>query len=99
MRQNWSVPSLRSASEVCKILCLKGSAFEMGRQHGECLRDEIAYAIHRCIERFALSLQGWHRDTLLMLAQQLAQSLPEAYREELQGISAGSGVAMDDLLL
>ena len=34
-----------------------------------------------------------------MFAQQLAQSLPDAYREELQGISAGSGVAMDDLLL
>ena len=97
--QHWSVPSLRPASEVFKILCLKGSAFEMGRQHGECLRDEIAYAIHRCIERFALSQQGWHRDTLLAFAQQLAQGLPDAYREELQGISAGSGVSMDDLLL
>ena len=99
MRQHCSVPSFRPASEVFKIVCLKGSAFEMGRQHGEGLRDEIAYAIHRCIERFALSQQGWHRDTLLVFAQQLAQSLPDAYREELQGISAGSGVAMDDLLL
>ena len=99
MRPNWSVPALRPASEVFKILCLKGSAFEMGRQHGECLRDEIVYAIHRCIERFALSQQGWHRDTLLAFAQQLAQGLPDAYREELQGISAGSGASMDDLLL
>jgi hypothetical protein len=99
MRPNWSVPALRPASEVFKIVCLKGNAFEMGCQHGECLRDEIAYAIHRCIERFALSQQGWHRDTLLAFAQQLAQGLPDAYREELQGISAGSGVSMDDLLL
>jgi hypothetical protein len=64
MHQHWSGPSFRPASEVFKILCLKGSAFEMGRQHGECLRDEIAYAIHRCIERFALSQQEWHRDAL-----------------------------------
>lgn len=99
MRQHWSVPALRPASEVFKILYLKGNAFEMGCQHGECLRDEIAYAIHRCLERFALSQQGWHRDTLLAFAQQLAQGLPDAYREELQGISAGSGASMDDLLL
>ena len=99
MRQHCSVPSFRPTSEVFKILCLKGNGFEMGRQHGGGLRDEIAYTIHRCIERFALSQQGWHRDTLLMFVQQLVQSLPEAYREELQGISAGSGVAMDGFLL
>ena len=99
MRQNWSVPSFRSAAEVFKVLYVHGEPFEMGRQHGELLRDEIAYAMHHCIERFALGQQRWSRDILIAFAQRLEQSLPQAYRDELQGISAGSGVPVDDLLL
>jgi hypothetical protein len=94
-----SVPSFQPASEVFRVLYVKGEPFEMGRRHGELLRDEIAYAVRRCVERFALIRQGWDRDALLAAARRLEQALPRAYREEIQGIRAGSGVPHDDLLL
>jgi len=76
------------------ILRLAGTPREMGRAHGEALRDAIRAQLARArptdpgVAAFAI-------DTC---SERLAPALPPAYRAEIEGVAEGAGITFDEAL-
>jgi hypothetical protein len=87
----------------CLIVHLRGSAYEMGYQHGALLRQHIRQNIHYLLEvkgttsvkigPLALS----PRAAISTIARYQKDHVPKEYLEELSGVSAGSGVPLADI--
>ncbi len=78
------------------ILHLYGSPFEMGHQHGAMLKEEIRQRLIRERTRRGLGKTAYMMEMTRAVAQY--QSIwPGWAREELKGMSEGSGVGIDEL--
>ncbi|MBI2884939.1 MAG: hypothetical protein HYY15_02070 [Candidatus Omnitrophica bacterium] len=89
--------------EELPIVFLEGSPYELGRQHGELLREEVRQCVAQVLSYFRRYLKvplvnRWAADWWLDRAwAQGWDFLPEAYREELRGLAQGSGVPLREL--
>ena len=86
------------------LLEISGTHFEMGLQYGVLLRPEILSTIaayKRMITGMAQKMkapleflvQQWHE-----FSMEKSRNIPQRFFEEVQGISQGSGVPVDDIL-
>ena len=90
-----------------KVLHLKGSPREMGRQHGVLLRDDIRAQVRYL---FDVKAKGFKPEVLglkvpldakrliLSIAANQRKYVPARFHEELEGIAEGSGVALDEIV-
>lgn len=85
------------------IVYLSGTPYEMGRQHGEALREEVRTSVARVLGYFRRyvkipwlgpALVNWWLDDPWRQAMPL---IPPAYLEELRGVADGSGVPLREL--
>ena len=86
-----------------KIVYLEGTPYELGRQHGELLRNEVRATVEQTLGYFRHYLKiPWVRTKLvnwwLMTAwRQSKPYIPRGYLEELRGLSEASGVPLKEL--
>jgi hypothetical protein len=78
------------------VLHLAGWPEEMGRQHGNLLRETIRAMVQ---EYVGFALQGEHGRRLRAAARGMRASLPQDYLAELDACAAAAGVPADDLLV
>ena len=87
------------SSEPPRVLRLSGSHAEIGLAHGTALAEEI----HRAYEDYVLGglveHAGWTEPALLELARHYEQRIPERYQREIRGISEGSSVSYERVVL
>ncbi|HOX37772.1 MAG TPA: C45 family autoproteolytic acyltransferase/hydrolase [Candidatus Brocadiia bacterium] len=80
------------------VLHLKGTWREMGKAHGELLRDQIRHNTAELWETRIIPQIGKVPATLLRnQTLNLRPMLPPEVKEELEGIAEGSGVPIEDL--
>ena len=89
--------------EGLTMVHLSGTPYEMGRQHGEALRQEIQASVRRVLGYFRRyvkipwlgpALVNWWLDDPW---RQALPFIPPAYLEELRGVADGSGVPLQEL--
>ena len=85
------------------VVVLSGTPYEMGRQHGTALRDEVQASVRRVLSYFRRYLKvpwvgpmavNWWLDRVWNDAE---PHVPADYLEELRGLADGSGVPLKDL--
>jgi len=72
------------------LITISGEAFDLGRQHGEILREEIAQSIKFYRSIFKLSDEKIFRHASYF--EKLIEGFNPAYLEEINGIAEGAGV-------
>ena len=86
-----------------RVVRLSGTPYELGRQHGEALRDEVRAAVGQVLGYFRSYLKvpivrslavNWWLDSAW---DQARPFIPQAYQEELRGLADGSGVPLREL--
>ena len=86
-----------------RVLRISGTPYELGRQHGEALREEIRASIDRVLGYFRRYLRvpwirslavNWWLDSAWREAEPF---VPSDYLEELRGLADGSGVSLREL--
>lgn len=86
-----------------RIVYLSGTPYELGRQHGEVLREEVRACVRQVLGYFRsylhipgirLWLVNWWLDTAWKRATPF---IPPDYLEELRGLADGSGVSLQEL--
>ena len=84
-----------------KIVYLQGSPFEIGYAHGKLLKKEIDDQVKFWLHYGKLRFLGTNFGINLMTerAKEVEQHIPAEYLEELRGISVGSNVDYDTLLM
>ncbi len=84
-----------------KIVYLQGSPFEIGYAHGKLLKKEIEDHVKFWLHYGKLRFLGTNYGINLMMdrAKEVEQHIPSEYLEELRGISVGSNVDYDTLLM
>jgi len=89
--------------ETLPVVYLEGPPYELGRQHGELLRDEVRGCTAQLLGYFRTYLRfpllnrlaaNWWLDRPW---QEARPFLPREYLDELRGLSEGSGVALKEL--
>lgn len=86
-----------------RVVRLSGSPYELGKQHGELLRDEVRTAVAQVLGYFRgyLKVPGirtWAANWWLEHAWKQARPfISQDDLEELRGLADGSGVSLDDL--
>ncbi|MEM8885536.1 MAG: C45 family peptidase [Planctomycetota bacterium] len=75
---------------------LKGTPFEMGRQHGRLFRDQIHFLVREYYEGFSVKLIGAR--AMEEWAARCEPFLPDAYRQELRGLAEGAGLSYETVL-
>ncbi len=86
-----------------RVVNLWGAPYEMGRQHGELLRDEVRGSVQQalgyCRRYLKIPFIGaWAADWWLGSAWRTLQPfVPQDRLEELRGLADGSGVSLADL--
>ena len=89
--------------EGLRIVHLSGTPYEMGRQHGEALREDVRASVRQVLGYFRSYLRipgirawlvNWWLDDAWHQAQPF---IPPQYLEEFRGLSEGSGVPMAEL--
>jgi hypothetical protein len=84
-----------------RVVALNGEPYEIGYSQGALLRGEINEWVREFIYLVKKKLLGtsYEENPLKKRAKELEEFIPFEYREELQGLSAGSGVDYDLLLV
>lgn len=77
------------------ILHVSGSNYEMGYQHGHLLKDEIQANIRMMIGY--LEQAGFTYEVLVEYWDVLKEYVPERFMTELEGVSDGSGIALEEI--
>lgn len=80
-----------------QVLVLRGSAVDMGRQHGHLLQKSVRVVTQGTLAWVAR--QGLSRAGLQAIADELDPHVPERYKQELRGLAEGSGVPLQELIL
>ena len=86
-----------------RVVHLSGTPYEMGRQHGEVLREDVRESVATILGYFRRYLKiplirHWAVSWWLGRAWRQAKPfVPQAYLEELRGLSDGSGVPLREL--
>ena len=89
--------------EGLPIVHLSGTPYELGRQHGETLREEVRASVSRVLGYFRAYLKiplvrSWAVNWWLDVAWNPAKPfIPPDYLEELRGLADGSGVPLREL--
>ncbi len=90
-----------------RVLHLKGSAREMGLQHGALLRDDIRAQVRFLFDvkakEFKPQVLGLKvpieaRQLILSISNLQRKHVPARFFEEMRGIAEGSGVAFDEIV-
>ncbi len=92
-----------------RILVLEGSGYQMGRQHGEALREEIGQGVLPLFGNFTEfdnKLRGLPDEQRRAVATRherevfdpLRSFVPQVYLDELRGIAEGAGLPADLVL-
>ena len=91
VRAGTIVEKIGDPAHPITVLCLKGSPYEMGYLHGATLRQEI----HAMYDSLLQSVSKYGSLTLLDIAyHQLEPYIPQAYKDEMQGLADGAGVSL-----
>jgi len=77
------------------ILHLNGSNYEMGFQHGFLLKDEIKENMRMISGWF--EKRGFSYDIFLEIWDLMKDSLPQEYKDEMQGMADGLGVSFEEV--
>ena len=86
-----------------RVVYLEGTPYELGRQHGEALRNEVRASVEQTLSYFRSyikipwlnrALVNWW---LMSTWKQARPFVPKEYLEELRGLSDGSGVPVREL--
>ena len=80
------------------ILHLKGSPYERGYQHGRLLKTMIQRNISTFLDNKQIAVDGRTQKFIENLPS-LMKFIPSHFLEEMKGVSDGSGIAMDKILL
>ena len=86
-----------------RVVYLSGTPYELGRQHGEALRDEVRASVAQILGYFRRYLKiplirSWAANWWLDSAwRQAWPFLPSDSREELRGLADGAGVPLQEL--
>ncbi|MBI3997279.1 MAG: hypothetical protein HY352_06445 [Candidatus Omnitrophica bacterium] len=86
-----------------RVVHLSGTPYELGKQHGALLRDEVREAVTKVLGYFRgyLKIPGirtWAANWWLEYAWKQARPfIPQDHLEELRGLADGSGVSLEDL--
>ena len=105
---HWSLVTAVEAAHVeyhegLPIVFLEGTPYELGRQHGELLRETVQHSLRHILGHFRRYLKAPLLSPLAVnwwLGRSWAQSaplIPQDYLEELRGVSDGSGVPLAEL--
>lgn len=89
-----TLTTVGQGDHALKVLVLEGSPYEMGYAQGVLLKDEVKGLIADALP----TLLGTERvvlDQIDQTYQQQAPYIPEAYKEEMRGLSDGSGVPLE----
>lgn len=87
-----------------RVVHLSGTPRELGRQHGELLRDEVRSCVSDVLRYFRSYLKvPWVRSWLVnwwldSAWKRATPFVPARYLEELQGVAEGSGVPLRELV-
>jgi hypothetical protein len=96
-------PSSLSAESPPPVVYLSGRPYEMGRQHGQALRDQVRASVANVLGYFRQYVRipwigpiavNWWIDRVWLAS---SGSIPKAYLEELRGLADGSGVPLTEL--
>jgi isopenicillin-N N-acyltransferase-like protein len=90
----------RDLLEPMSVLPLRGSPFEIGRQHGEALKESIEATVQVYMDLFA-GLGGVSQEEVRARATRFGEQIEQfdpRYMDEIKGISAGSGRDLRDIL-
>jgi predicted choloylglycine hydrolase len=105
IQANWDTiifgKNKKYTNDNIKIVYLQGSPFEIGYAHGKLLKKEIEDQAKIMIYIIKSRFLGTNIGTNLMMerAKEVEQHIPFEYKEELHGISAGSNLDYDTLLM
>ena len=103
----WAPPAdaaPREESDGLRVVRLSGTPYELGRQHGERLKEEVRASVRRVLDYFRASLKvPWVRTWAVnwWLDRSWRQSepcVPPDYLEELRGVADGAGVPLRELM-
>ncbi len=98
------VAVLAEEGEGVRVVHLAGTPYELGRQHGELLREEVRASVARLLGYFRRYLKiplirSWAVNWWLETAWRRARPfVPSAYLDELRGLSEGAGVPLRELI-
>ncbi len=82
-----------------RIFFFQGAPRDIGRRHGEIFKEELRYLLDNYLGFFLGTGSSRTFARAAMLAAASRFSVPDAAREEMQGIAEGGGVAYEDILL
>ena len=99
-------PSINSAeletrvAENLHVLKIKGTPYELGFQHGQSLKNGIAYNVKRIVEDKIFAQKDHPQiQSFLAVLPKVLTSIPKEYLEEIKGLAEGSGVPYEKLLI
>ena len=79
------------------VLRLSGTHYEIGRQHGALLKEQIRFLHREYFEAVVVPSIG--RENLRDWVKSVEPHISEHYQEELRGLAAGSGLTYEQVLL
>ncbi len=83
-----------------RVLHLQGSPYEMGYQHGQALKKEVAQNIRDFIDNQILANTSHPQiQPFLESLPAVLTYVPEAYKQEMKGLADGAQVSYDKVLL
>jgi hypothetical protein len=89
-----------------RVLHVKGSAYEMGYQHGALLKDDIRENMHYLFEVKAkqekikvLGMEIRPKELIAKIAAHERQFVPERYMQEIEGLAAGADLELEDAVV
>ena len=89
-----------------RVLHLKGTAYDMGYQHGALLKEHIHENMHYLFEVKAqeekikfLGMEVRPKDLIAKIAAHERKFIPERFMRELEGLAAGSGCELEDVVV
>ncbi|MHC4548789.1 MAG: C45 family autoproteolytic acyltransferase/hydrolase [Planctomycetota bacterium] len=83
--------------EGIPIVRLAGTPYEMGRQHGVVLKEQIRFLDKEFGQALVERTVG--KEKLLAWARSVDEFIPAAYREELRGLADGAGMSYERALV
>src|SRR5689334_8276793 len=96
--RGWS--ELEKKSLVPEKLFLKGTPYELGYQHGERLREAVAYNVKRIVDGKILASPDHPQiKSFLAMLPKVLEHVPQDYIQELKGLAAGAQVPYEKILL
>lgn len=82
------------------VLHLKGSAYELGYQHGRFLKNQIAANIKQFIDDYLMMNQDHPQiKSFLSILPNILMHIPYDYQQELKGLADGSNIPYEKILL